>query len=539
MSRPTAVEVEVVAFGAVTGTRSRTSLAVLGPTYSLAVEDLQRKYNESLHFTYSEPGARTCLTVVSKSSEFLADYYYRQERPGKVFVFVHGGGEMPGFPCSNGDFPTAAVLSLTSFWNSLTLNTITGIDLTRENLLPMLSTVLSLAQNPAEKHVNVIVSLLRQYAWKTIFIVHDKISGNPQDIFVQSYGPMMKQVGLLMLAAPRNELGVPTFHEMRSNDDDSCSDTLAKFQSVSRVMLFGGSEGIRKLMNMTDGSYVYITVDMWPEAPNQFWSSWYRPDITDHTEVSAATEAFRSVLTISRYYDGDFLKTNRSMDLFREFRRRTNTMYNITADEFTPDPAPIIGNLIGSYNALMIVGETIQKAWEDGDDLTDGRGLRRRLLNRTISTEFDRVYIDSYGQRIPDFSVSSFSPGSLDRTVFLLYRGGSPFLEPLILRPVSWPGIWPVPNEPVCGYRGDKCGISQLSNLGGLAGGVVTSLLLVMIAGCLLFVRYYLARIDCYWDFSQRRRQHRDRDHGKNVGNAKTNVTLLSCQGKQPPCEHP
>ncbi|OQV17935.1 hypothetical protein BV898_08062 [Hypsibius exemplaris] len=472
-SRP-AVEVEVVAFGAVTGTRSQTSLAVLGPTFSLAVEDLQRKYNKSLHFTYSESGARTCLTVVDKPSEFLADYYYRREKAGKVFVFVYGGGEMPGYPCRNDDFSTAAVLSLIGFWNALVLNTMIGIDLTSSNRLPMLSTVLSLPQSPAETHVSVILTLLRFYAWKTIFIVQDKSPGDPRKL---RYGySFMDRVGQLMLAEPKRTLGLPIYHDMWSDDDQSCVTTLFKFRSVSRVMLFGGSEGIRKLMltahsrNMTDGSYVYITLDLWPEVPNQFWTSWYRQNVTDPFEVSAATDAFRSVLTISRFYDGDFLKQNRSMDLFREFRRRTNTMYNITRDEFTP--------------------EVMQEAWEDGADLSDGRGLRRRLLNRTIPTEFDKVYIDSYGQRIPDFSVASFSPGNLDRTVFLLQRGGSTLMEPVIPHPDAWPGVWPVPDEPVCGYQGDKCGVSQAFNVGGLSGGLVAFLVALMAGVCLFVLRY-------------------------------------------------
>ncbi|OQV17936.1 hypothetical protein BV898_08063 [Hypsibius exemplaris] len=417
-SRP-AVEVEIVAFGAVTGTRSRTSLAVLGPTYSLAVEDLQRKYNKSLHFTYSESGARTCLTVVDKPSELLADYYYRRKKQGKVFVFVYGGGEMPGFRCAHGDFSTAAVLSLPSFWNFLTLNTLSGIDLTGSSRLPMLSTVLSLPQSPIRKYVNVILTLLRQYSWKTLFIVQDLSPGDPSK-FSNTYG-YMDDAGRSMLA---EEPGLPVyFHVMASDDNKSCADTLTKFRSVSRVMLFGGAEGIRKLV-------VYITLDLWPEVPNQFWTSWYRPNVTDPSEASTAAEAFSSVLTISQFYDGDFLKKKRSMDLFREFRRRTNTMYNITADEFSRDPAPIFGNLVGSYNALMIVGEIIQQAWEEGADLSDGRGLRRRLLNRTIPTEFDKVYIDSYGQRVPDFVVSSFSPGRLERTGWVHMGRDVPSLIP-------------------------------------------------------------------------------------------------------------
>lgn len=96
------VEVDIAFFG-YPGTELHTfqghsQYSVSGPSYEVAVEHLQRRYNATFHFNYLNSGAHTCLNVVQEPGDVLADFYYRRRvsgGPSRVVGFVNPGWE-PG-----------------------------------------------------------------------------------------------------------------------------------------------------------------------------------------------------------------------------------------------------------------------------------------------------------------------------------------------------------------------------------------------------------------------------------------------------------
>ena len=94
------VEVDIVFFG-YPGADSHTfapghsQYSISGPSYELAVEELQRRYNDTFQFNFIHSSAHTCLNVVQEPNDVLAAFYYRQWRADKVMGFVNPGWE-PG-----------------------------------------------------------------------------------------------------------------------------------------------------------------------------------------------------------------------------------------------------------------------------------------------------------------------------------------------------------------------------------------------------------------------------------------------------------
>ena len=86
------MEVLVVAFGG-TGEFSLATLSRSTPIYELAVNDLARKYNGSLRFSYTLVPGRNCLRAAQREEEVLAKWYYKLRRPNRVLVFISPGSE--------------------------------------------------------------------------------------------------------------------------------------------------------------------------------------------------------------------------------------------------------------------------------------------------------------------------------------------------------------------------------------------------------------------------------------------------------------
>ena len=65
-------------------------LTVSGPPYSLAVDELNRRYNRTFNFTYVNAGSPSCLSAkgLEKPTDVLADFYYKIIRPKRIVLFV-------------------------------------------------------------------------------------------------------------------------------------------------------------------------------------------------------------------------------------------------------------------------------------------------------------------------------------------------------------------------------------------------------------------------------------------------------------------
>ena len=91
------IEVHIVSFGIPGGNvfESIPQLTISGPSYSLAADELNRRYNQTFHFTYVNSGSASCLSSprLQHSVDVLADFYYKAWRPGRIFLFVVPGVE--------------------------------------------------------------------------------------------------------------------------------------------------------------------------------------------------------------------------------------------------------------------------------------------------------------------------------------------------------------------------------------------------------------------------------------------------------------
>ena len=84
-------EVLILAFGAAApglGSMYR-SIAV----WEMAVEELGRKYSNSLNVCFVFVPARNCLPAVEKNNDILAKWYYQLEKPDRTIVMVNTGAE--------------------------------------------------------------------------------------------------------------------------------------------------------------------------------------------------------------------------------------------------------------------------------------------------------------------------------------------------------------------------------------------------------------------------------------------------------------
>ena len=91
------IEVYIVSFGTPGSNvfESIPQLTISGPSYSLAADELNRRYNQTFHFTYVSSGSASCLSSprLQNSVDVLADFYYKAWRPGRIVLFVVPGVE--------------------------------------------------------------------------------------------------------------------------------------------------------------------------------------------------------------------------------------------------------------------------------------------------------------------------------------------------------------------------------------------------------------------------------------------------------------
>jgi hypothetical protein len=90
----TPINVEILGFGYKNPAVGHTSLALIGPTYRLAVEELQKKYSDNFNFSINflyEEGAINCVSMNQNGDDILSRWYYGKNRTSMVSaVFVAG-----------------------------------------------------------------------------------------------------------------------------------------------------------------------------------------------------------------------------------------------------------------------------------------------------------------------------------------------------------------------------------------------------------------------------------------------------------------
>lgn len=88
-------QIAVAVFGRIT-MRGMTSLSISEPVLQTAVEDIARKYSQTLSITYTRTLAHSCLLTCNDAADVLAQWYYRRENDGRAVVFVTPGDAAAG-----------------------------------------------------------------------------------------------------------------------------------------------------------------------------------------------------------------------------------------------------------------------------------------------------------------------------------------------------------------------------------------------------------------------------------------------------------
>ncbi|OQV18144.1 hypothetical protein BV898_07732 [Hypsibius exemplaris] len=116
-----------------------------------------------------------------------------------------------------------------------------------------------------------------------------------------------------------------------------------------------------------------------------------------------------------------------------------------------------------SYAAVVVVSQVADqlRRQEPPFDFSNGAALARQFLSRTFETRIGNVTFDELGQRIPQVLVGYYDSTTDNFKPFLTYPSPSGDFEGLQnQQPIPWPGPWPVPSVPFCGFQGLGCMLS-------------------------------------------------------------------------------
>ncbi|OQV17068.1 hypothetical protein BV898_08785 [Hypsibius exemplaris] len=447
------VEVALLVFGRTSQTRSIASLSYSEPPMKIAADTVTGLYNGTLRFTYVLTTAHNCITTANAPDEILADWYYRFWAPGRVLILI-----TPGDPLGDCWTDSQSLYRLAASWNTLIINTAGGVELAgKRSILP---TTLSLSVANMPSYGAVALNLIQRHNWTSVFIVWDS----------NSTAPNKATSIFLATALQKGQIGrvAVVVRQVDSAKSIAYKNILTEFRQVSRVFFyFGWPIDLRQFLitayslNMTNGEYVYLALQLL-NIPSLYGNLTWRVG-DEHDEV--AQSAFRSLLVIEPLsaiiQNSPSAGDNYTQQLGLQFQRGSAQRHNLTYASAV-DFLPI---LLGAYNSILIVGQVLLEAWQCGFDLTDGKYLAGRFLNRSFSTQAGTMFVNQDGIRMETLVVSHTMPNSeLRKPFFELFGKSQTSLTQL--RVIDWPNLeWPPPNEPRCGFRNEEIFCSASSTV--------------------------------------------------------------------------
>ncbi|OQV18899.1 hypothetical protein BV898_06961 [Hypsibius exemplaris] len=443
-----APKISIVVYGRV-ASQGVTSLSITEPPFEVAFERIKEELGDRYDLSYIQTTAFPCLSALpsyDNGADNLAWWYNKRHQVNHSFIFLTPGGS--GVLCDASD---GSVHSLADNWNTLAFNTVSGLEI--QARIPPFSTSFSFTSVGATGYIENALALAAYYKWSSIFTLWD-----------ESSVPSFRALALGLDKGLRRTTILREFCSIKSTPSFDFTQTLWAFGNVSRVMFYyGHAAQLRRLLitaatfNMIGEQYVYVATEMMP-APSLYGNlSWYKGDADDEV----ARRAFESVLILQSLDAAS--QTNKTQryrgELLVEFRKRSLLKYNTT---YAPgnDLATV---LLDGYITVLLVGQVLHEALENHDDLSDGRGLASRLLNRTFNTaDFGEIFVDKNGQRKSSQAVAYFDVVRNVRQIFLVQYASSPGSLKPVNEQIPWPrGAWPSLPRLICGYRGDTCPTSR------------------------------------------------------------------------------
>ncbi|KAJ8036200.1 Atrial natriuretic peptide receptor 1 [Holothuria leucospilota] len=115
------------------------------------------------------------------------------------------------------------------------------------------------------------------------------------------------------------------------------------------------------------------------------------------------------------------------------------------------------------HDAVILYALALSESLEDpNSDPRNGTDLSLRMWNRTFRGIAGNVTIDEHGDRDSDYSLKEMT--DIENGVFEvvgIFDSASQKFEMLKGKKIDWPGDIVPPDEPVCGFRGEKCSDEQ------------------------------------------------------------------------------
>ncbi|XP_055334074.1 atrial natriuretic peptide receptor 1-like [Paramacrobiotus metropolitanus] len=371
-----------------------------------------------------------------------------------------------------------------------TLPIVTGLDLLMiTTVAPIMRnkaitpTWISTTSNSFSTSIRVYQNLCSMFKWHTLGFLLDKSYNTGMDVF-----------GFALFKIFSSDGFQPFMESYNSKEGVDRVAVLNRLNAQSRIILFFGESGeFRKILktaaglNMTMGEHVYVISTPFRLSTAPGYLSWDKGDSDD----PIIRQAYRSVLIVES--DLSIYGNTSTSDTFsEEMIRHSHRDYNHTYLSFQP-VSPHPGS---TYASMMMVAQvyrilekyTALRVSDSSETWASGAKLAKRLMNRTFHTDVSDLYIDSSGERVPRKCVNQLSWNTSElRTLFVQVV---PELE---LRPtgepIEWLGPWPPPNEPRCGYRGDKpiCRTGTLSVE--TIAGTVAAIVVICVASLIIIWR--------------------------------------------------
>ncbi|XP_077978153.1 atrial natriuretic peptide receptor 1-like [Glandiceps talaboti] len=347
-----------------------------------------------------------------------------------------------GPPCSIACFVAG---QLASFWNIPMISWVaTDIDFNDK----MTYSTLGRTLGPFSKLGLFLLNIMEGYQWNRVVVISSTflLFGDASKAIVKTFNA--NNVTVAYYAEYKNN---PTVNRIRT--------ILEKTKSEGRIVIICAPKLDRRVlmleaydMGMTNGEYVFYTVEMLPESDVISAQETY---LGNDERDEEARQAFEAVFHMSLAS-----LTAESVDGFtvEVARRLQDKPWNMTLPDGTK------GNKYSAflYDAILLYILALNETVAKGDDYRDGEVMLQAMSGKFFKGMTGNVLIDEFGDREPDYWISDLQPNGLFVKIaeVLNLENGTRIMRQL--REPRWGdgtvGHQFAPSDvPPCGFEGELC----------------------------------------------------------------------------------
>ncbi|GAB6027920.1 hypothetical protein CHUAL_002135 [Chamberlinius hualienensis] len=233
--------------------------------------------------------------------------------------------------------------------------------------------------------------------------------------------------------------------------------TLTEGATKARVSAHGNQ--VRKLMleakrlKMDDGSYVFLTADLF-EYPRTFGSyTWWRENDTKNDE---ARKIWESLMVISLLAP--------SIDIHNEFAKNVSSQAN---EKYKAGLQPEDVNfwIASLHDCILLYAFALNETLYEGGNPRNGTILAQRMWNRTFEGGLNNnAFINENGDRVLDYTLKDMDPVSGKMVAVAHFYGSAVEYVEVPNASIHWPNRkTPPPDVPLCGFTGEdiQCLVQQ------------------------------------------------------------------------------